>query len=350
MPRAAKTIAVGPAEERGIRVLVLLLPRVHLLDLGGPIQALSEANGFGAHYEMVFCAAGNRVQSAQGLALGELVPPPEPCTDDLVIVPGVEAATLGAIPPRSASWLREAHARGARVASVCSGAFALGAAGLLSGRACTTHWRLTERLQRLYPTARVLGNRLYVCDGRVVTSAGIASGVDMALSLIEEDYGEVMVANVAREMVVYLRRSGQEEQASIYLSHRSHIHPSVHRIQDWLIAHPDRRPSLEALARVACMSARNLNRAFRKATGITPKVFANKVKLQVARDLFTDPSQTVATVAASCGFDDPRQLRRLWRRSFGVSISEWRRVSRNEAACSLGGEKPSRKAAALVGG
>jgi transcriptional regulator GlxA family with amidase domain len=349
MSRAGK-IEARPAEERGIRVLVLLLPRVHLLDLSGPVQAFSEANGFGAHYEMVFCAAGGRVQSAQGLALGELVSPPEPRRDDLVIVPGVEAATLGSLPQPALSWLREAYARGARLASVCSGAFALGAAGLLSGRACTTHWRLTEWLQRLCPTARVLGNRLYVRDRRVITSAGIASGVDMALSLIEEDHGPLMVANVAREMVVYLRRSGQEEQASIYLSHRSHIHPSVHRIQDWLIAHPDHRPSLEALARVACMSARNLNRAFRKATGITPKVFANKVKLQVARDFFTDPSQTVATVAARCGFDDPRQLRRLWRRSFGVSISEWRRASRDEAASSMWGEGATRRAAALGGG
>ena len=195
----------------------------------------------------------------------------------------------------------------------------------------------------------MLGNRLYVRDGRVITSAGIAAGVDMALSLIEEDHGELMVANVAREMV-YLRRSGHEEQASIYLSHRSHIHPSVHRVQDWLTAHPDRRPSLEALARVACMSPRNLNRAFREATGLTPKVFANKLKLQVAKDFFTDPSQTVATVAARCGFGDPRQLRRLWRRNFGVSVSEWRRASRDEAESSVWGERVARTAAALGGG
>lgn len=317
---------------RPVRVVVLLLPRVHLLDLGGPIQTFSEANGFGASYKIVFCAAGERVQSAQGLVLGDLIPPPEPRAEDLVIVPGVEAATLGAMRRSPLSWLRLAHARGARIASVCSGAFALGAAGLLDGRTCTTHWRLTGQLQRLCPSARVLEDRLYVRDGRIITSAGIAAGVDMALSLIEEDHDTLMVANVAREMVVYLRRAGDDEQASIYLSHRSHIHPSVHRVQDWLVAHADRRPSLDALARIACMSTRSLNRAFRDATGLTPKVFANKVKLQVARDFFTDPSQTVATVAARCGFEDPRQLRRLWRRAFGVSVSEWRRTSRSQAA------------------
>jgi transcriptional regulator GlxA family with amidase domain len=205
---------------------------------------------------------------------------------------------------------------------------------LLDGRTCTTHWRITQRLQQLFPTAHVLDNQLYVRDGRVITSAGIAAGIDMALSLIEEDHGPLLVANVAREMVVYVRRSGHDEQTSVYLSHRSHIHPSVHRVQDWLIAHADHRPSLDALARIACMSTRNLTRAFRQATGVTPKAFANKVKLQVARDLFTDPSETVATVAARCGFEDARQLRRLWRKNFGVSVSEWRRNSCSEATWS----------------
>lgn len=125
MPKATKAIQARPAEERGIRVLVLLLPRVHLLDLGGPIQAFSDANAFGARYEMVCCAVSGRVQSAQGLVLGELVPPPEPRRDDLVIVPGVEAATLGSMRQLPVSWLWQAHACGARVASVCSGAFAL---------------------------------------------------------------------------------------------------------------------------------------------------------------------------------------------------------------------------------
>jgi transcriptional regulator GlxA family with amidase domain len=331
MLRGIKTSLAPPAHRQGIRVLVLVLPRVHVLDLGGPVQAFSEANGFGARYEIVFCSSGRRVGSAQGLVLEELAPLPEPRGDDLVVVPGIEAAALGHVAHVPVSWLRQAHACGARVASVCSGAFALAAAGLLNGRRCTTHWRLTERLQRLCPTARVLEDRLYVRDERVITSAGIAAGVDMALSLIEEDHGALVVANVAREMVVYMRRSGHAPQSSIYLSHRSHIHPGVHRAQDWLVAHPDRRLSVPALARVAGMSTRSLNRAFREAAGTTPKAFANKIKLQIARDFLSDPGETVTTVAARCGFEDPRQLGRLWHRQFGMSVSEWRRVSRQEA-------------------
>jgi transcriptional regulator GlxA family with amidase domain len=306
------------------RVLVLVVPHVHLLDLAGPVQTFYEANAFGADYRIVHCGATPRVLSAQGLALADLAPLPDPDPGDLVLVPGIDSATLDRLGHLPSAWLREAVDCGARVASICSGAFLLGHAGLLEGRACTTHWKLCDRLQERHPGARVLDNRLFVEDGPVLTSAGESSGIDLALALLERDHGPLLVAHVAREMVVYLRRAGEREQSSIYLDHRTHLHPGVHRVQDYLVGRPETNPSIDELGRVAGMSSRNLTRVFRRETGVTVKTFAHKVKLQVARDLFDSPELTVEAVASRCGFKDARQLRRLWRSTFGTNPTSWR--------------------------
>jgi transcriptional regulator GlxA family with amidase domain len=183
---------------------------------------------------------------------------------------------------------------------------------------------LTGRLATRFPRARVAEDRLFVVDGGVVTSAGVTAGVDMALALLEERHGPILTARVAREMVVYLRRSGDRNQESIYLDHRTHLHPGVHRVQDALVAHPDRKLTIAELAKVAAMSPRHLTRVFRRATGITPNAFAQKVRLQVARDLLLDPSLTLESISERCGFSDARQLRRLFKQAFGAPPSAWR--------------------------
>ncbi len=313
-----------PREAVERRVLVLLLPAVHLQDLAGPVQVLDEAAQLGSGYRLVFCGVERRVRSAQGLELANIQPLPGVTPTDLVLVPGMSSATLSHLEHVPSSWLLEAHRAGARIASVCSGAFALARAGLLDGRDCTTHWKLVDRLRREQPRANVLDNRLFVEDRGVVTSAGVAAGIDMALALVEKDYGPQVTARVAREMVVYLRRSGEQGQLSVYLDHRTHLHPGVHQVQDFLVQHPDKKPKLKELAHLAAMSPRNLTRVFSRATGVTPKQFASKVKLQVARDLVDDPQRSVEAIASSCGFDDARQLRRLWKQTFGVSIADFR--------------------------
>lgn len=311
-------------ENRAPRVLVLLLPEVHLQDMAGPVQVLDEAAQLGGSYRLLFCGVERRVRSAQGLELSNLEPLPTVQPRDVVLVPGMSSATLARLEHVPTEWLVEAHRTGARIASVCSGAFALARAGLLDGRECTTHWKLVDRLRRERPHAHVLDNRLFVEDRGVVTSAGVAAGIDMALALVEKDHGPLVAARVAREMVVYLRRSGDQEQLSVYLDHRTHLHPGVHQVQDFLVQHPDKKPKLKELAHLAAMSPRNLTRVFSRATGVTPKQFASKVKLQVARDLVDDPRRSVEAIASSCGFDDARQLRRLWKQTFGVSIADFR--------------------------
>jgi transcriptional regulator GlxA family with amidase domain len=308
------------------QVVFLILPDVQVLDLAGPLQAFNDANHYGAEYRTRLCATVPRVRSDQGLWMSDLEPLPEVSADDLVVVPGVRLATLDrtGVSGAGREWLRAALARGALVSSVCTGAFVLADAGLLDGRRCTTHWSRVDELKRRAPRARVLTNRLYVEDEGIMTSAGIASGIDMALALIERSHGPFTAAALAREMVVYLRRDGAHGQQSVYLDYRTHLHPGVHRAQDWIVANPCARATLAELARVAAMSPRNLTRIFRQATGISIGDFVAKVRLERARDLLHDPGLTVDAVAERCGFDGARQLRRLWKRAHGTTPSAGR--------------------------
>jgi transcriptional regulator GlxA family with amidase domain len=314
------------------RVFILLVPDVHLQDLAGPVQVFYEANAFGGRYELIHCAAAPKVRSAQGLIFSDLAVLPKVEAGDTVFVPGLESARIDRLSPAPVKWIRDAEAAGARIASICSGAFLLGRAGLLDGRDCTTHWKVVDKLQDDYPAARVARNKLFVKDGSVVTSAGVVSGIDMALALLMDDHGPALVAKVAREMVVYLRRTGDREQVSPYLDYRTHIHDGIHRVQDFVVSHPEKNPTLGELARVAAMSPRNLTRLFREATGISIKTYSGRVKVQVAQDLLRNPRLTLESVSASCGFKDPRQFRRLFKQAIGDSPSQWRHdISRLDA-------------------
>lgn len=290
--------------------MFLLLPEVEILDFAGPLQTLAEANRSHARYRIRLCSTRDRVRSEQGVVLADLEPLPEADASTLVVVPGMPYAATQKIERRVIHWLRRAAERGAQVTSVCTGAFVLGEAGLLDDRRCTTHWSRTAELAQRFPRARVLTDRLFVTDGAITTSAGIASGIDMALALIEQADGPLVAAEVAREMVVYLRRDGAQEQQSVYLDFRTHLHPGVHRVQDFIVRHPDRRPTLDELAEIAAMSSRNLTRTFRQATGISVHEFSTRVRLELAKTLANEPSLTMEGVARRSGLS-ARELRRL---------------------------------------
>lgn len=287
-------------------MIFLVLPEVEILDLAGPLQAFAEAKRF----RLQVCSTRARVHSSQGVWLADLEPLPTPAASDLVVVPGMPYAATERFDRAAIKWLKTAAAAGAHIASVCTGAFVLGEAGLLAGKRCTTHWSRTKELRRRYPGARVLENRLYVTDGNVTTSAGIASGIDMALAILERVQGPIVAAEIAREMVVYIRRDGAQQQQSVYLDYRTHLHPGIHRVQDALVQHPARRTTIEQLSSLAGMSPRNLTRTFRSVTGISINEFATRVRLELARTLQHDPTLTMEAIARRCGFG-ARQLRRL---------------------------------------
>ncbi len=300
-------------------MIFLALPELEILDLAGPMQAFGVANASNPRYAIRTVATRDTITTDQGLTLSNLEPLPEVDGSALIVVPGMPYRATLRLDTKVIRWLRRAYDAGAMIASVCTGSFVLGEAGLLDGRRCTTHWSRIDTLQQRFPRARVLADRLFVTDGSVVTSAGIASGIDMALALIEQKHGPLVAGQVAREMVVYLRRDGSQEQTSVYLDYRTHLHPGVHKVQDWLIQNPSRAVTLDALADVGAMSRRNLTRLFRQATGISIAEYRTRVRVELARSLLQDPTQSMESVARRCGFTGARQLRRVWQTAFGAS-------------------------------
>src|SRR5687767_6362601 len=298
------------------RTVFAVFPGCEILDLAGPVQAFHEASALGARYAVSYHASTPTVLTAQGLELSGLEPLPEVGANDRVVVPGYPIATER-VPPKLVAWLRRAREAGAELCSVCTGAFALGEAGALDGRTCTTHWKRVPELRARFPRARVVGDRLFVDDDGVVTSAGIAAGIDMTLALIARDAGPVVAGEVSREMVVYLRRDGAHRQDSVYLDYQTHLSPGIHQVQQHLVANPASRETLGDLARIAGMSERNLTRVFKRATGISIHDYRERLRLERARDLMRSPAMTLDAVAAACGFADGRQLRRVWSTHFG---------------------------------
>lgn len=322
MAQVSSDIPTAQGARRGV---VLVLPEVHLLDLSGPVQAFHAAQEQGAAYTLLYCGSQPRVRSAQGVALGDLSPLPEVGEGDLILVPGVQAGDKDVghhfLDIHTRAWLRHALACRAEVASICTGALVLGEAGLLDGRRCTTHWASVASLQARCPGAQVQDGVLYVHDGLVISSAGVTAGIDMALSLIECHHGPALTARVARELVVYLRRDGSAPQTSVFLSYRTHLHPGVHRAQDFLAGHAASRVKLDHLANVAAMSPRGLSAAFKQHTGLTPLAYQQALRLELASSLLHDPHLTLEGVARRVGFEDARHFRRLWRERYGASPS-----------------------------
>ncbi|GAA1866986.1 GlxA family transcriptional regulator [Asanoa iriomotensis] len=294
-------------------VAFLLVPGLHLLDLAGPAQVFSTARDFGLGYELTYVAEQAEVPTAQGLPVHAEASLPALRRTDLLIVPGWRSPTLrgtGRLAPDTINWVTAHHQAGGTVASVCSGADVLGRAGLLDGRRCTTHHDLQDELARRYQRATVVRDVLYVVDGRVVTSAGIASGIDLALHLIATRHGPAAAARIGREMVVYARRNGDERQSSAMLRHRGHLSDVVHKVQDLIDQRYAERLPLVDLADAGGVSERTLTRQFSQATGLTPLGYQQALRLERAEHLIGHGS-TVQAAARAVGFDDPRMLRRL---------------------------------------
>ena len=289
-------------------VVIAAFPECEPMGVAAPMQTFSYANAAGAHYAIAVAGIDELPRIGQG---------------DLVVVPGF--ALHNAKPPVAlVEWLRESVANGAHAGAISTGAFVLGEAGLLAERNCTTHWKYLDALETLFPTARVRRDRLVVMDGPVMTSASVASGVDIALWFVEQHFGPRLAGRVAREMVVPLRRDGVESHDSVSLDYRTHGHSGVHRVQDYLLANVERKTRIPELAAIAQMGTRTLTRAFRSSTGLSIAEYRSKIRLEAARTMLKDPKATVRQVAETVGFNDARQLRRVWKNAFGVTPSQAR--------------------------
>ncbi|BBK32761.1 transcriptional regulator GlxA family with amidase domain [Stella humosa] len=305
-----------------LEVGFLVFPRFQLLDLSGPLATFDSPGGYRCR---VLSTAGGPVASSAGIAV-LTEPPGDTQFDTFVVVGGlgtVEAAGTAAI----VEMVRLAAARSRRVASVCTGAFVLAAAGLLDGRRATTHWRHVAHLQRLHPQIRVEGDRIFTRDGAVWTSAGITSGIDLALAMVEEDLGIAASRAVARNLVVYHRRPGGQSQFSTLLE----MEPESDRIRRALgfarehLAEP---LPVGRLAQAAALSPRQFGRAFLAETGETPARAIERLRAEAARTRIENTAEPIEAIAAAVGFTDPERMRRAFLRIFGQPPQGMRRASR----------------------
>jgi len=303
--------------QNAARAIFIVFPGVHLLDISGAAHIVYEAVAAGAAITLDFVSAHagqTEATSTSGLGFSRLIDHSSIVLgpDDCVFVPGLEstyltdAVFLESIEP-FLGWLSAQQQRGARICSICTGAFILAAAGLLEER---------------FPRVQLLRNRLFVQHGSIYTSAGVASGIDLALYLLEQDYGTAFASAIAREVVVYLRRGEGDPQLSIFLQYRNHLEDRIHAVQEWLVQNFHEKHTVDDLAAIANTSPRNLTRLFKDTTGITIGQYTEKLRVERAIQLLRERVK-LRTIASTCGLQSVNHLRDLFKKHTGVLPSEY---------------------------
>ncbi|WFE22324.1 helix-turn-helix domain-containing protein [Solwaraspora sp. WMMD937] len=314
-------------------VAVIALDGVAPFELGVVCEVFGldrTADGFPGYRFDVCTVDGGPVRTSSGFSLLPTADLRPVADADLVAVPAASFHDAVAAPVVDA--LRAADRRGATLLSVCSGAFVLGAAGLLDGRECTTHWRYADELARRHPTARVRCNSLYVADGNVLTSAGTAAGIDACLHLVRQEHGSALATRLARRMVVPPHRDGGQAQFIETPIADSPTAATLEPVLVWMQQHLDATISVEELAARAHMAPRTFARRFRAETGTTPHDWLTGQRVLLARQLLEETSLGVETVARRCGFGDAATLRHHFSRRVGATPQAYRGTFRDRAA------------------
>ncbi|QDQ25362.1 helix-turn-helix domain-containing protein [Chitinimonas arctica] len=315
-----------PAERTAapLPVYFLLLPGFLLLDFAGPAEALRIAQRLGVPFELRCIGPDAMPVSSLGVPVAGVAPLPDSLPAGCwLFIPGLLSKTLverRADTLAAVKWLKRVWRPDIQLATICSAAVLAGEAGLLDGRSCTTHHTLTETLRQCAPRAKVADNRVFVIDGNIASSAGVTTGIDLTLALIGQLAGPKLALDVAREMVVWLRRDSETPQLSPFLSHRNHLHPAVHRVQDAIAAEPARDWSRDSLAALACVSPRHLDRLFKLHTGLAPLDYRQQIQLAQAEPLLARLDWSLERIAEAAGFGSARDLRRVWLKQRGTPL------------------------------
>ena len=325
-----------------LRVVLLAYDHMNLLDLSGPLQALTTANrrspaGGPACYEtLVASVDGGLVTTGSGLqvmtvALATLAQVPI----DTLIAPGGCKGDAFDAPPALVAWIAARAATFRRLCSVCTGAFLLAAAGQLEGRRVATHWDWAARLQRQHPDVAIDADKIFIRDGAVWTSAGVSAGIDLTLALIEADYGHQIAIDTARQMVMFIKRAGGQSQFSVPLAAQSHDKDSAGfaELHAWIAAHLTGDLSVGRLAEQAGMAPRTFARQYAARLGRTPGKTVEAMRLEAACRALEDTTLPLKSIAAGSGHVDEQNLRRVFQRQLGISPTQYRsRFSGHAAA------------------
>jgi transcriptional regulator GlxA family with amidase domain len=310
-------------------IVLVAFDGVEAIDVAGPASVFTKAEQMrpGNYRLHIASPAGGTVSTNGGLSFAATCPLRQlPDVIDTLIVaggdePGVRAAI---VEQRIADWLAEIAPRVRRMASVCSGAFALAMAGLLDGREATTHWRACDQLQALRPQVRVQRERIYVHDGPVWTSAGVTTGIELALALVEDDLGHAVAMEIARTLALPLLRGAGESQLSPTLQAQAAASHRLRELVAWIGTHPQEALSVEALAARVQMSPRHFARAFAAETGCTPARFVEQTRVTAAAQLLRRTRWTQDRIASRSGFRSVDALQRAFARQHGVTPQAWR--------------------------
>lgn len=313
-------------------VVVVVFNGVKLLDVAGPAEVFAEANRFGADYQVTIASVdGCDVTTSVGTVLAVTGRVSDIEGVDTVLVAGGDVLVGRPIDPALIAELRGIPGRTRRLASICTGSFILAEAGLLRGRRATTHWRHARLLSRAYPDVAVEPDAIFVRDGDVFTSAGVTAGIDLALALVESDWGTTLVREVARSLVVYLKRAGGQSQFSTLVEVEAPARSAVRRATDAIAADPTADHSVKDLAELTSMSTRQLTRLFQAELGTTPARYVEMVRVDVARAAL-DAGHSVGDTARLAGFGSAETLRRVFVNHLGVSPKAYRDRFRTTSA------------------
>jgi transcriptional regulator GlxA family with amidase domain len=309
------------------RIVLVGFADVQSLDLTGPAEVFSVADRLrpGSYSIELVASAGDRIETSSGfrLAVDRAIADCAGRIDTLVVAGGLGVA--GALRDEALlAWIREAARRSRRVASVCTGAFLLARAGLLDGKRATTHWSGCAELRRRHPEVTVEDDPIFVRDGDVWTSAGVTAGIDLALALVEEDLGHDLALDVARQLVLFVRRPGGQAQFSTQLAAQAAEREPLRELQAWMPDHLSEDLSVPALAERAFMSPRNFARAFRREVGVTPGAYVERLRVERARLALETGDAPVEAIALQCGFGTVETMRRAFHRRLYVGPAEYR--------------------------
>ena len=325
--------AARPAKPRVIAMLAI--ENAQILDVIGPLEVFGSANrwltanGLAAApaYRLQILAerAGPVIMNSglQLVATHALSAKKKPL--DSFLVAGGSGVWQARKNRRLIRWIGETARSSQRVASVCSGAFLLAAAGLLNGRAATTHWSDCAQLAREFPGIRVEPDRIFVRDGKFYSSGGVTAGMDLALHLLEQDWGREVAVQVARQLVLFLRRPGGQSQFSPHLVAEEGRDP-IRQAQRHILDHPEADLSVPVLAAIAAMSPRNFARAFVADTGMTPAKFVEQARIDAARLRLEQSAASIDAIARDCGFGAPERMRRAFHRHLSIDPSSYRKT------------------------
>lgn len=313
------------------RIAIVAFDGVQGLDVMGPVDAFAAANTLSGRargpYELMLIGAREGPCATEGgVALLVTTPLESSPTLDTVIVPGGSGIrTDAAFRARLVRWLKTRAGQIRRISSVCTGIYALAEAGLLDGRDATTHWNFAADVRARWPKISLNPNAIYIKSGRYYTSAGITAGIDLALAMIEEDLGAALALNVARHLVVYLKRPGGQLQYSEPLRLQEMSRGTFSETVSWMLEHLDEQLSVDSLAERSHLSSRHFARKFKAQFHMTPAEFVESLRLDHARWLLANENCTLDSLASSIGYASDDSFRRAFTRRFGTVPSDYRR-------------------------